>query len=81
MGERYDGNLRRKDLREITEYNTYVIKGLPRGPIANPGKDSIMAALKPADVKYLYFVSRRDGTHHFSSSFREHQRAVNKYQK
>ena len=81
MGERYDGNLRRRDLREATEYNTYVIKGLPTGPIANPGKDSIMAALNPADVKYLYFVSRGDGTHHFSSSYREHQRAVNKYQR
>jgi len=81
MGERYDGNLRRRDLREATEYNTYVIKGLPPGPIANPGKDSIMAALNPADVKYLYFVSRRDGTHHFSPNYREHQRAVYKYQR
>jgi len=81
MGESYDGNLRRRDLREETKYNTYVIKGLPPGPIANPGKDSIMAALKPADVKYLYFVSRGDGTHHFSSSYREHQRAVYKYQR
>jgi len=81
MGERYAGNLRRRDLREATEYNTYVIKGLPPGPIANPGKDSIMAALNPADVKYLYFVSKGDGTHHFSPNYSEHQRAVYKYQR
>jgi len=81
MGERYAGNLRRRDLGEATEYNTYVIKGLPPGPIANPGKDSIMAALNPADVRYLYFVSRGDGTHHFSPNYREHQRAVYKYQR
>ena len=81
MGESYNGNLRRRDLREVTEYNTYVIKGLPPGPIANPGKDSIVAALNPADVNYLYFVSKGDGTHHFSSNYREHQRAVFKYQR
>ena len=81
MGENYSGNLRRRDLKEYTEYNTYVIKGLPPGPIANPGKDSIIAVLDPADVKYLYFVSKGDGTHHFSNSFREHQNAVNKYQR
>jgi len=81
MGEKYGGNLRRSDLRRGTEYNTYVIERLPPGPIANPGKDSIMAVLKPADVKYLYFVSRGDGTHHFSNSYREHQRAVYKYQR
>jgi len=81
MGENYSGNLRRRDLKEYTEYNTYVIKGLPPGPIANPGKDSIIAVLNPADVRYLYFVSKGDGTHHFSNSFREHQNAVNKYQR
>ena len=81
MGEDYDGNLSRSDLKRYTEYNTYVIKGLPPGPIANPGKDSILAVLNPADVKYLYFVSKGDGTHHFSNSFREHQNAVNKYQR
>jgi len=81
MGENYNGNLRRRHLRERTEYNTYVIKGLPPGPIANPGKDSILAVLNPADVKYLYFVSKGDGTHHFSHSYREHQRAVYKYQR
>lgn len=81
MGERYAGNLRRRDLREVTEYNTYVIKGLPPGPIANPGKASILATLNPADVNYLYFVSKGDGTHHFSPNYREHQRAVFKYQR
>lgn len=81
MGENYNGNLRRRDLKEYTKYNTYVIKGLPPGPIANPGRDSIIAVLDPADVKYLYFVSKGDGTHHFSNSFREHQNAVNKYQR
>ncbi len=81
MGENYSGNLSRRDLKEYTEYNTYVIKGLPLGPIANPGRDSIIAVLDPADVKYLYFVSKGDGTHHFSNSFREHQNAVNKYQR
>lgn len=81
MGENYKGNIRRKDLKEETPYNTYIIKGLPPGPIANPGKDSIMAVFEPADVKYLYFVSKGDGTHHFSNSFREHQNAVNKYQR
>lgn len=81
MGENYKGNLSRADLKRYSDYNTYVIKGLPPGPIANPGKDSILAVLNPADVKYLYFVSKGDGTHHFSNSFREHQNAVNKYQK
>ena len=81
MGDKYKGNITRKDLREGTAYNTYVIKGLPPGPIANPGKESIMAVFEPADVKYLYFVSKGDGTHYFSNSFREHQNAVNKYQR
>lgn len=81
MGDRYNGNLTRRNLREHNEYNTYVIKGLPPGPIANPGKESILAVLNPADVKYLFFVSKGDGTHYFSNSFREHQNAVNKYQR
>lgn len=81
MGDNYDGNIRRRDLRKYTEYNTYVIKGLPPAPIANPGKESILAVFNPADVKYLYFVSKGDGTHYFSNSFREHQNAVNRYQR
>lgn len=77
----FNGNLTRKDLQTKTPYNTYVITGLPPGPICNPGKDSIAAVLKPADVPYLYFVSKNDSTHHFSSSLREHNKAVRKYQK
>ncbi len=79
--EHFDGNIRRKDLKRKSPYNTYVIRGLPAGPIANPGKASILAALYPADVKYLYFVSKNDGTHQFSRTLSEHNRAVLKYQK
>ncbi|MGD9018119.1 MAG: endolytic transglycosylase MltG [Desulfobacterales bacterium] len=76
----FDGNLTRKHLRTPTPYNTYLIKGLPPGPIANPGEASIDAALYPAQTGYLFFVSRKDGTHHFSASLKEHQQAVRKYQ-
>lgn len=78
---RFEGRLRTKDLKLETAYNTYLHGGLPPGPIANPGKDSLEAALYPAEVSYLYFVSKNDGSHHFSRSFREHQNAVNKYQR
>ena len=67
------------DLKRKTAYNTYVIYGLPPGPIASPGIKSITAALYPADVPYLYFVSNNDGTHHFSVSAAEHQAAVKAY--
>ncbi len=77
----FDGNLRKKDLRTETGYNTYVIFGLPPGPISNPGRNSLEAALNPAHVNYLYFVSRGDGTHEFSSNYRDHRRAVTEYQK
>ncbi len=77
----FDGNLRKKDLQTWSPYNTYRIFGLPPGPIANPGRDAILAALYPAEVPYLYFVSRNDGTHLFSSSYKEHNQAVWKYQK
>ncbi len=77
---RWDGNLTRKDLRFKDPYNTYVYKGLPPGPIANPGKPSIIAALYPARVNYLYFVSKNDGTHYFSSNLAQHNAAVLKYQ-
>jgi UPF0755 protein len=70
-----------KDLRRVTPYNTYVIDGLPPGPIASPGIKSIKAALYPADVDYLYFVSKNDGTHHFSKTGREHMKAVMLYQR
>jgi UPF0755 protein len=77
----FTGNLTRKDLLESTPYNTYVIRGLPPGPISNPGLASIKAVLYPAETDYLYFVSKNDGTHYFSSSIEEHNRAVWKYQK
>jgi len=76
----YDGNITRKDLASPTPYNTYTMKGLPPGPISNAGVKAIEAALYPADTKFLYFVSRNDRTHHFSTNFRDHNRAVRKYQ-
>jgi UPF0755 protein len=76
----FDGNLRKRDLEKRTPYNTYLIRGLPPGPIANPGRSSILAALYPAPVKYLYFVSRNNGSHHFSATLREHNEAVRRYQ-
>lgn len=77
----FSGNLKKKDLSTRTPYNTYVIRGLPPGPIANPGADSIKAVLYPAKTNYLYFVSKNDGSHYFSSNLREHNRAVYTYQK
>jgi UPF0755 protein len=79
--ENFDGNLTRKDLETPTPYNTYTEPGLPPGPIANPGRSSILAALRPADVPYLYFVARADGSHEFNSSLADHNRAVNRYQR
>jgi len=76
----FDGNIRKKDLRIDSPYNTYRYKGLPPGPIANPGIKSIEAALNPIKTKHLYFVSRKDGSHYFSSNLKEHNRAVQKYQ-
>jgi UPF0755 protein len=78
---RYKGRLRTRDLKYDSPFNTYIYSGLPPGPIANPGRDSLEAALYPADEKYLYFVSKNDGSHHFSRTFREHVNAVNKYQR
>jgi UPF0755 protein len=69
----------RKDIKRRTKYNTYFLRGLPPGPIASPGIKSIEAALYPADVPYLYFVSNNDGTHTFSATAKEHQRAVRRY--
>jgi len=79
--EGFTGKLRRKDLQNPSPYNTYLIRGLPPGPICNPGLSSLRAALFPAHVSYLYFVSKNDGTHFFSETIREHNRAVNIYQR
>jgi UPF0755 protein len=77
----FDGNLRKKDLSSLSPYNTYRVPGLPPGPIANPGIQAIRATLYPSDSRSLYFVSRNDGTHQFSATLIEHNRAVEKYQK
>jgi UPF0755 protein len=77
----FDGNLTRAHLKKKTPYNTYRIKGLPPGPISNPGEDSIRAVLYPEETDYLYFVSKNDGSHYFSRSLEEHNRAVYLYQK
>jgi UPF0755 protein len=77
----FDGNLTKRDLERHTPYNTYIIRGLPPGPVCNPGKEAIVAALYPAETDYLYFVSKNDGSHHFSSTLKEHNIAVRKYQK
>lgn len=77
----FDGDLDKGDLQNRTPYNTYVIDGLPPGPIACPGEASIEATLKPAKGAYLYFVSKNDGSHYFSCSLKEHNRAVAMYQK
>jgi UPF0755 protein len=80
MGERYDGNIRRRDLFENTPYNTYVHRGLTPTPISMPGRDAIRAVLHPTEGKSLYFVAKGDGTHHFSATLKEHNKAVRKYQ-
>ncbi|MDR2340555.1 MAG: endolytic transglycosylase MltG [Deltaproteobacteria bacterium] len=77
----FDGNLTRAHLETPHPYNTYVIQGLPPGPIASPGEDSISAVLNPAKSKYLYFVSKNDGTHHFSTTLAEHNKMVAQYQR
>ncbi len=80
LGERFDGNLRKRDLAADTPYNTYTRAGLPPTPIALPGRASIEAALQPEQTRALYFVARGDGTSQFSDSLAEHNRAVVKYQ-
>jgi UPF0755 protein len=76
----FSGTITKKHLMRYTPYNTYLISGLPPGPIANPAIDSLQSALYPAPVNYLYFVSNNDGSHQFSSSLSAHQKAVLKYQ-
>ena len=81
LGEKFDGNLRKRDLTSDTPYNTYTRAGLPPTPIAMPGLASLQAALHPADSDALYFVARGDGSSQFSRSLDEHNRAVNRYQR
>ena len=81
MGDKYQGKIRKKDLETDTPYNTYTRPGLPPTPIALPGVESLAAALAPARTEALYFVSRGDGTSHFSENLNEHNRAVNQYQR
>ncbi len=81
LGEKFDGNLRRRDLQTDTPWNTYTRAGLPPTPIAMPGKAALMAAVQPEQTRALYFVARGDGTSHFSATLDEHNRAVNRYQR
>jgi len=81
LGEKFDGNLRKKDLQTDTPWNTYTRAGLPPTPIAMPGKAALMAAVQPEATKALYFVAKGDGSSHFSASLEEHNRAVNRYQR
>ncbi|NIT13020.1 MAG: endolytic transglycosylase MltG, partial [Candidatus Dadabacteria bacterium] len=80
MGESFDGNIRKKDIEQYTEYNTYMIAGLPPTPISNPGRAALQAAMNPDKTEYLYFVSMGDGSHYFSKNYDEHKRAVYNYQ-
>ena len=81
LGEKFDGNLRKRDLQTDTPWNTYTRAGLPPTPIAMPGMASLMAAVQPEPTKAYYFVARGDGTSYFSATLDEHNRAVNRYQR
>src|SRR6185503_14858705 len=78
---RYNGNLTQENMQIDSPYNTYRYPGLPPGPIANPGRASLEAAARPADVPYLYFVARDDGSHAFAATLEEHNRNVDEYQR
>jgi len=80
LANRWTGNLTRENLRIDSPYNTYRYAGLPPGPIASPGRASLEAAVRPSADSYLYFVSRNDGTHVFSNTLAEHNRAVQQWQ-
>ena len=80
LGKNFDGNIRKKDLRLKHPYNTYMIQGLPPGPISLVSLESIKAALQPEMTNYYYFVSRGDGTHQFSATLEQHNKAVKEYQ-
>ncbi|MCC7404753.1 MAG: endolytic transglycosylase MltG [Bdellovibrionales bacterium] len=73
-------NITREDIENHSAYNTYRVNGLPKGPIGNPGREALLATLKPADSAYLYFVSRNDGTHVFSETLQQHNKAVKEFQ-
>lgn len=80
MGDRYQGNITRADLKKPTPYNTYTIKGLPPTPIASPGREALAAAVNPASGQALYFVAKGDGSHQFSNTLEAHNKAVRQYQ-
>jgi UPF0755 protein len=80
LGSAFDGNLTRRHLETPTPYNTYTTAGLPPTPIALPGRDALEAAVNPAPGEALYFVAKGDGSHHFSATLAEHNRAVARYQ-
>ena len=77
----FSGKVTKADIERHSPYNTYLNKGLPPGPIGNPGSDAVAAALHPAVTPYLYFVARQDGTHQFSRTLEEHNSAVRRYLK
>ena len=81
IGPKFDGNLRKADLRKDSPYNSYMRKGLPPTPIAMPSKESILAAAHPASSNALFFVAKGDGSSHFSQSLSEHEAAVDQYQR
>ena len=79
--QRYKGNIRKSDLLELTPYNTYKIPALPEGPISNPSLEAINAVLDPEDHEFIFFVSKNDGTHVFSKTYKEHSQAVDDFQR
>ncbi|MBU4563778.1 MAG: endolytic transglycosylase MltG [Desulfarculus sp.] len=81
LGEAFKGNLTRAHLESDTTYNTYTRTGLPPGPICSPGREALAAALRPAQVPYLYFVAKGDGSHQFSTTYAQHQKAVDAFQR